>query len=158
MIIIESPLYVYTGKKKIQKRVLNLNLYRNWHYQVSNQVKIKYKYAIYDQIQGLKLDKIHLLFVLYKKTKRKCDRANVLSIHEKFFCDAICDCGCIPDDNDDHILSSHYRTSKTIDKVNPRVDIYIFEHEKPVDRELYKNIIIERIYHEKRLHVISAFF
>ena len=54
------------------------------------------------------------------------DRSNVLSIHEKFLCDALTECGCIKDDNDSFLESSHYYTGN-IDKENPRVDIDLKE-------------------------------
>ena len=48
----------------------------------------------------------------------------MLSIHEKFFCDAMTEYGCIADDNDDYIKSTKY-LSGGIDKENPRVEIII---------------------------------
>lgn len=80
-----------------------------------------------DEIKDLKFENpIRLTFVLRKKDKRKIDRANVLSIHEKFFCDALVELGCIPDDNDNYIESTHYYSGE-IDKEYPRVDIIIEE-------------------------------
>jgi len=61
---------------------------------------------------------------MFRGDNRRVDRANVLSIHEKFFCDALTKHGFIPDDNDKHIKSTHYY-SGGIDKLNPRVEIEI---------------------------------
>lgn len=118
------PLYIVKAGKK---RYINLNNYRNWHYQVSNQLKIAYKNIVNQEMQQfrlLKLNKIALTFILYKGDKRKVDRANVLSIHEKFFCDALVDLGYLPDDNDNYIQSTHYY-SGDLDRLNPRVDVII---------------------------------
>lgn len=122
-IIINSPLYIIKSGKK---RHLNLNNYRNWHYQLSNNLKIAYLKIIAPQLLNTWLDTIKIDFTFYKPTKRKYDRSNVLSIHEKFFCDAMVKLGCIKDDNDDFIESTHYYDGG-IDRENPRVEIKITE-------------------------------
>ncbi len=129
MICISMPLYVRKGIKKPKNFHFNLNNYRNWHYQVSNNLKIEYKKIAEDKLQIFRMHEwfdypYRLHFVLWKKDKRKIDRANVLSIHEKFFCDALVELDYISDDNDNYISSGHYYTGG-IDKVNPRVDIWI---------------------------------
>ena len=72
----------------------------------------------------MRFNAIKLSFALYRANNRLVDRANLLSIHEKFFCDALVECGCIEDDNDDIIVSTYYYTAG-IDKENPRVEIFI---------------------------------
>jgi Holliday junction resolvase RusA-like endonuclease len=54
------------------------------------------------------------------------DRANVLSVHEKFFCDALVESGCLPDDNDLYIKKTTY-VSKGVEPGNGRVEIEITE-------------------------------
>ncbi len=125
-IVISMPLYIEMGVKKIKRFHINLNQYRNWHYQVNNNLKIKYKELAYPQVEGKSFNKIKLEFTLWKATKRKVDRSNVLSIHEKFFCDALVESGCLEDDNDNYLESSHYYTGG-IDRENPRVEIRITE-------------------------------
>jgi len=125
--LITSPLFVHLPRKtkEDKKILLNLNVYRNLHYISSNQAKVIYKEQMKKQLKGKKLKTpIDIKFVLWKKTKRKVDRANILSIVEKYFCDALLELGCIPDDNDEYIKSTHYYTGG-IDKENPRVDIQI---------------------------------
>ena len=124
-----SPLAIILPRKtKKDRRVaLNLNTYRNLHYLVNNSVKHIYCELMREQLSGFKFKTpIALQFELHRQNKRKGDRANVLCIVEKFFCDALVHYGCIPDDNDEHIQSSYYMTSE-IDKENPRVDIWIRE-------------------------------
>ena len=122
-----APLYVMLKRvtKDDRKMIINLNNYRNWHYIISNDTKIAYKEAIKDQIKGLKFkNKIRLNFQLFKGTKRVSDKANVLSIQEKFFCDALVECGCISDDKDEVIEDQHYSRTE-LDRENPRVEIII---------------------------------
>jgi Holliday junction resolvase RusA-like endonuclease len=69
---------------------------------------------------------ISLTFTLFKGSNRKIDRSNILSITEKFFCDALTTYGCIPDDNDEFISETRYRTGG-VDTKNPRVEIEIKE-------------------------------
>ena len=124
-----SPLFVDLPRKtKKDKRIyLNLNTFRNLHFIINNQAKVIYCEQMRKQLEGLKLKTpIVLTFILYRKDKRKGDRANPLSIVEKFFCDALVCWGCIPDDTDEFIESSHYYTGG-IDRENPRVEIEIME-------------------------------
>lgn len=124
---IVAPLTISLPRKTKKDKVcsINLNSYRNWHYIVSNQIKREYKNQVASQLDGLLFDKpIKLHFVLYKSSNRKIDRANMLSVHEKFFCDALTECGCIVDDNDEYILETKYTTGG-VDKDNPRVEILI---------------------------------
>ena len=126
---ISSTFVILPRKTKKDKKVyLNLNVYRNLHFQINNQAKEKYNELMREQLQNVKLQTpIELKFVLYKKQNRKTDRSNILSICEKFFCDALVYHQCIKDDNDDFIKSSHYY-SGGIDKENPRVEIFILEN------------------------------
>lgn len=127
VVTVSMPLFFETGKKKIVRRYINMNAANTWHFQVKNQVKKKYEELAWTRIYKLRFSKkIKLEFVLWKKDKRLGDRSNVLSIHEKFFCDALTRAGCIPDDNDDYIEQTLYRTGG-IDAMNPRVDIIITE-------------------------------
>ena len=102
-----------------------MNGYRNWHFQISNDLKRIYCESLEKELKGKILSTpIDITFTLYKKTKRKTDRSNILSIIEKFFCDALVEYGCIIDDNDDYIGGTHYKTGG-IDRENPRVEILI---------------------------------
>jgi hypothetical protein len=125
---IVAPLFVVLPRKTKadRKMIINLNNYRNWHYIVSNLIKIVYKETILEQLVRLPYftEPIKLVFKLFKGSNRKSDRSNVLSIHEKFFCDALTDCGCIVDDADEFIKETKY-ISGGIDKENPRVEITI---------------------------------
>lgn len=128
-ITISVPLFVFVPRKTMapRKYILNLNYYRNWQGHENNNIKIAYKEQLKDVLKDLKFsNRITIEFKLWKGSARRTDRANVLSVHEKFFCDALTEYGCIPDDNDDFIECQFYRTGG-IDRENPRVDITIKE-------------------------------
>jgi len=117
------PLSVNVGKKKY---TINLNYYCNWHRFVKIGIKKEYEKTVIAQI-GLSpicFKKINLVLTFYPPDKRIRDRSNILSIHEKFLCDALTKVGVIKDDNDSYIESSFYCTG-IIDKTNPRVEIEI---------------------------------
>jgi Holliday junction resolvase RusA-like endonuclease len=127
--IIKLPLAVYLPRKtKEDKKIyINLNEYRNWHYIVSNQAKDIYKKNLESQLTDVKFDgKITLIFTLFRGDKRRVDRSNILSIHEKFFCDALTFYGCIKDDNDNFIEETRYRSGQ-VDRENPRVEVEILK-------------------------------
>lgn len=123
-----APLYIILAKsEKGKKYYLNLNNYRNWHSTVNNNLKKKYKEIVKSQLKGVKLNApIEIKFTYIKCQNRKVDRANVLSVHEKFFCDALVEMGCLPDDNDMFITKTTY-VSAGIDKEFGRVEIEITE-------------------------------
>jgi len=106
---------------------LNINIYRNAHYIVNNLAKTIYRQAMEEQLAGLCFDyAIDLEFTLYKPSKRKIDRSNILCIVEKYFCDALVHYGCIGDDNDLYINSTKYLTGG-VDKRSPRAEILIWQ-------------------------------
>jgi hypothetical protein len=111
MITITSPISVTLPRKtKADKKILlNLNVYRNLHFQVNNQAKNVYNMLMYSQLRDIKLTPpIDMSFILYKKTKRLVDSSNIYCIVEKFFCDALVHWGCIKDDNDEYIGNRMY--------------------------------------------------
>lgn len=127
MIKIEAPIYIDIPRKtKKPRRVyLNLNTYRNLHYQVNNQVKKAFSEAMRGSLSDLKLkDELDITYILYKGSNRRIDRANILCIVEKFFEDALVNYNCIPDDNDKYIKATHYLDGG-VDAKNPRCEILI---------------------------------
>lgn len=130
MIRIISPLFVDLPRKTMKdKRIyLNLGVYRNLHYILNNQAKMFYNSIMFPQLKDIPRFKkpVDITFILFKGSKRKIDRANILSIVEKFFCDALVEYGCLEDDCDDYISGTHYRTGG-IDRDYPRVEIEIKE-------------------------------
>lgn len=123
--LIVSPLRIVRPHAK--DFILNLNDYRNTHFRTLNDMKIKYKRLVKDQIKLLPVfERIRLTYVLYPKTRRLTDISNVCSVHDKFFCDALSELGRLKDDNYLYLPEVNYRMGE-VDKLNPRVDIYIEE-------------------------------
>lgn len=121
--LIKSPLSVPVSRNK--SFTLNLNYYRNCHYQVLNKAKINYKAIIHEQIKNLPVfDKVEIIYTLYPKTKRLTDLDNILSIHAKFFSDALVEYGKLTDDNYTYITKNTFVFGK-IDKINSRVGIRV---------------------------------
>ena len=126
-----SPLFVDLPRRtgKPRRIRLNLNEYRNTHHQLLNQAKVQYCSEMAGQLKGVKFGKHFMMsFRLFKKTRRKTDKANILSIVEKFFCDALTHYNCIPDDDDEVIIEQRYLRTEH-DPVLPRVEITIWEVE-----------------------------
>jgi len=126
--VVEMPLFLTMPKKgKLKDYHFNLNNYRNWYFRESNNLKKLYAKIAIASLAGVdEFKRIKLEFTMFRGDKRRCDRANVLSIHEKFFCDALTKCGIIEDDNDSFVESTFYQTGE-IDRENPRVEIKIIE-------------------------------
>ena len=77
---------------------LNLNNYRNWHYQTSNKIKKQvYEYLLQYQFSVPETFKIH--FTLYFKDKRRRDLSNFESVANKFILDALVERKIIKDDD-----------------------------------------------------------
>ena len=73
------------GKKR---HYLNLNKFRNNHFQLNNKMKIMYRDIVISKLlqhKNKQYKKIALEFTYYKPTKAKRDRANILCIIEKYF-------------------------------------------------------------------------
>lgn len=99
------PTYIDIPRKtKKDKRIyLNLNVYRNLNFHVNNQVKIKFKDMV-SNLANIKFNPpIRLIYQIHVRTRRKMDKMNVITVVDKFFCDALTFYNCIPDDNDNYV-------------------------------------------------------
>ena len=123
--VVQSPLSVQLSKKK--KFILNLNNYRNASFFLLNDAKKAYKKAVLSQLEKLpKFSKVRLTYVFYPSSRRRYDIANVCSIVDKFFSDALVETGHLEDDNYNYIPDVLYCIGE-LDKTNPRVLILIEE-------------------------------
>lgn len=120
---ITLPLSVMSGKEKF---ILNLNNYRNAHYQTLNKAKVNYKAAI--NVEGLEPVKgsVTLTYIYYHGDRRKVDISNPCSVIDKFACDALVEYGILPDDNCDIVKRVMY-VYGGVDKDNPRCELKITE-------------------------------
>lgn len=120
--VITSPLFVYVGKKKF---MLNMNDYRNAHYQVLNKAKVEYKRLLRDEI--LQLPKMNVININYDVTlgdNRRHDGMNIVSVTSKFFLDALVEYGVLEDDNTKHVIHEEWNCCG-VEKNNGKVEIYI---------------------------------
>lgn len=121
------PLFIDSGKRaKSKRRWLTLNNYRNWHYQVSNGLKIRFKREIKDKLDFKIEGKVRIHYKYFAPDKRKRDLMNVISVIDKFFQDALVERGCIEADDLSIVVevNSNYIG---IDKENPRLDVTIMK-------------------------------
>lgn len=120
---IQLPLRVPVSKKKFFP--LNLNQYRNAHFQVLDKAKKAFAKEIEPKLVGIpKLKKLALEYVLYPGTSQLCDTNNILSIADKFFSDSLVAQKVIDDDNYTFIADSRFLFGH-IDRENPRIEVTI---------------------------------
>ena len=113
------------GLSKNKNWILNLNNYRNAHYLVLNKAKVNFKELVNNEISKLpKFTELsNIEYVLYRDTKRHCDVANVCSIVDKFFCDALVEAGKLPDDNYEYLKSISYRWGGVADTAYVEINL-----------------------------------
>lgn len=117
------PLRVPVTKKKLWS--LNLNQFRNTHFQTLNKAKTTFEKEVGPLLRGIpKLKTITLEYVVYAPNKQLFDTNNICSIVDKFFSDTLVTCGVIEDDNYNIVVDSRFRPGG-IDKGNPRVEVTI---------------------------------
>ena len=124
-----SPIKVWFIRKAYDDLPVRLCLsaYRNQHNHLEYQVKKIYLAEMYPQLKSVKLKTpISISYTLFKTTNHQINRANIISIVDKYFCNALQKYGCIPNNSDEYIHSTHYLSGKR-DCHNPRVEIEIIE-------------------------------
>ncbi len=119
------PLKVDLSKKSHVN--LNLNWYRNAHFYTLNTSKVLFKEQIWDQLKDLPFfTSVRLKYVIYPGSKRLLDVANIGSIIDKYFCDAMTESEHWEDDNYTVVKEVTYAFGE-IDKNNPRAEVFIQE-------------------------------
>ena len=124
-----SPLFVTLPRKTVKdKRIaLNMNTYRNLHHRISNDAKKAYSEALREQLEGLSIQTpVEVTYKVFKASKRRLDKMNVISVVSKFLLDSITEYGCWEDDND-HYVKTETILPTELDRENPRVEIIIKE-------------------------------
>lgn len=121
-----APFAVYLPRKTVKdKRVpINLNWYRNADRHVSNDVKKQYLEEVKNQLKGVKLETpVKIKYKVFKPTRRRLDKMNVVSITSKFLLDAMSTLAVIPDDNDDYVKNELILPTE-YDKNNGYVEVW----------------------------------
>ena len=122
--IITLSLPLFITNRSNRRKWLTLNNYRNWHYQVSNDIKRRFKSEIFDKLDFKISGKVKIEYFYFAPDKRTRDLMNVISVIDKFFQDAMVDRGCIESDD----LSTVVEVNSCymgIDKEDPRLDVMI---------------------------------
>lgn len=120
---IHLPIKVPVSKKR--DFTLNLNQYRNTHFQVLNKAKVSFEEVVGPLLKGVpRLGECELSYVLFVPTRQLCDVANICSIVDKFFSDTLVSKGKLEDDNYTIVPRVTYSFGR-IDKIRPRVEVTI---------------------------------
>lgn len=123
------PLRVEKSKKKFFS--LNLNQYRNLHFQVLNKVKVTFSKIFRDRYgynEGVLTRKAWLKYKIYFPDNRAADLGNIGAIVDKFTSDCLTKEGYIEDDNR-RIVKRISFDDGGIDKINPRAELELIEME-----------------------------
>lgn len=136
MLELDLPLRIALASRKMNWFSLNLNQYRNMHHYQNNELKTAFKDIVQAKLKTLpngvpKFDKVHIHYVLYRKTNRRADLMNVIAVVDKFFSDALVEAGVISDDHDGVVVSVSASTGGT-DKDNPRVSVQVIPTGAPL--------------------------
>lgn len=123
MYLLHLPLTLTLPNKK--SWALNLNLYRNTHYRSLNAYKRLFNLEVEPILKDLPVfNKITLTYRLYPKTRREMDIANVLTVVDKFFSDALVEFGKLPDDNYKHLTEISFSYGEVLPS-NPHALVLI---------------------------------
>ena len=118
---VKLPISIPYGSRKIKNYYLNLNQYRNWHYQVSNKIKKLFKERVEGNLDFSFVGKVEIEYVYYAPDKRVRDLMNVIAVADKFFQDALTENGCIESDDTKTVtkITSIYGG---VDREDPRIE------------------------------------
>lgn len=122
-----APLYVELPRKTMKdKRVsINLNTYRNLNPFTNNAAKKKLKEDVMHQFPNGEIQTpVTITYKVFKPTKRRLDKMNVISVMSKYLLDAITECGLWPDDDDENVKTEILLPTE-YDKNNGRCEIVI---------------------------------
>lgn len=126
---LKSPLRVFLPRKTMADKpyTLNFNVYRNTMHMVLAEAKRLYGDNMWEAISCLpQLNKVAIRYTLFPQSNRLTDISNVCVVHDKFFMDCLVKQGKLTDDNYNYCVEIGYKFGH-VDKVNPRVEIEIYE-------------------------------
>lgn len=126
-LVVQLPVVVILPRKTKGDRLwyVNLNNYRNAPFHLLSDVKIRFKEAVADQVNKLPtMNQVAISYHLFPGSARLTDVANVCSVADKFFSDALVELGKLPDDNYTFLLGTQYLFG-AVDRKNPRVEAHL---------------------------------
>lgn len=156
-ITVSVPTYLKYGVKKPKTFALNLNVYRNTHFQTLNQMKIKFEEAVKSIIDKLpQMTKVKLTYTLFFGSNRSVDTSNVCCIVDKFFSDCLVNAGKLIDDNINVISEVSYRFGG-VDPQNPRCEVTLSEYEviEPKEEPMQIMIVQAEIEEAIKAHILN---
>ena len=125
------PIDIPVGKKG-KKFILNMNKYRVAHWHILQEAKVNFN----EMVAGLNLNDgeacfpfrnpVRFTYFYYPPTKRSYDRMNVLSVVDKFVCDALIKEKILVDDDYERVLTPKFLHCG-VDAENPRVLVGVKE-------------------------------
>ena len=119
------PDFVEVGGKEYK---LNLNVYRNLHFQILNKMKVQFKknlFGLYSELFTLQAGRVEIEYNIQPYNKTLFDTMNVACIVDKFFLDALVEAGTIPEDNYNYVSYSAIKTLPVKTLKNTKKDIII---------------------------------
>lgn len=124
------PIRLEVGVNKKKTHYLNLNGYRNWQFQLNNQLKKLFKITVANDIRALQPVNgvVRVTYTIYYPTKRAFDIDNIGSVITKFTHDALVEFGIFEDDNYHFVREIVFKYGG-VDKEDPRCDVVIEEIE-----------------------------
>jgi hypothetical protein len=126
--IVKSPLRVRRNKGIRTRQgyfILNFNAFRMIQDFTKNFVKKEYKAVVGPQIATLPVfRKVLMIYTVHQGTRRRYDKSNVCSLHDKFFMDSLVEGGKLTDDDSTHDVCSVYLPGEVL-KHDPHVEICI---------------------------------
>lgn len=122
------PIRLEVGVVKKRTYYLNLNGYRNWNFQLSNQLKKLFKISVLAGVRELSpvTSPVAITYTIYYPTNRAFDLDNIGSVITKFTNDALTESGILVDDNYKIVNKLTYQFGG-VDKDNPRCVVEIKE-------------------------------
>lgn len=139
MMKLTLPLTLLIPRKTMADRVfsVNMNVFRNAHYQVMSDAKILYKDHVLLALTDIPLPErlkwkeniagpYRFTYRIFPPNRRAFDLANVCPAVQKFTDDALIDLGYLKDDNYKIVNEINYRFGG-VDQLNPRAELEI-EH------------------------------
>ncbi|AUR96424.1 RusA-like crossover junction endodeoxyribonuclease [Vibrio phage 1.224.A._10N.261.48.B1] len=129
---IRVPTHIILGvnrkTQKPNKIALNVNQYRNLHFQILNNLKKTFASVIEPQLKRkcpVFTERIAIKYELHWHNNSRVDLGNVCSIVDKFFSDCLVNSGRIADDDIKHLPKIFFDVG-SIGKVNkPYVVVYV---------------------------------
>jgi len=118
--------YSHKTKKGIETILVGMNKYERIHHIVRNAMKKYYYSLIASKLKNVKIKgKVKTHYTYFYKNSQS-DAPNVVAVIDKMFMDQLQNSKVIKDDNVLNYIGSSWEVGEQ-DKVNPRIEIRIFE-------------------------------